>query len=225
MTKMDETAFWRDADGNYHWFDEVYKAAGDEPLRVPWVKARPNRMLLEWLYDNKVDGLGQRALVIGCGLGDDAELLSAAGFAVTAFDISETAIAWCEKRHKYSTVEYLAADLFKLPASFAGDFDFVFEASTLQALPRKLLKPAMEAIADILHRDSLLMVVAFGRQKGDRLPEEPPWPLLKSELDYFQQLGLEEKDCQSITVRKGGRPGPRYRILYQPEQLDSKKQG
>ncbi|MCC5670705.1 class I SAM-dependent methyltransferase [Nostoc sp. CHAB 5784] len=41
---------------------------------------------------------GQKALVIGCGLGDDAEAIASLGFEVTAFDISPTAIAWCQER-------------------------------------------------------------------------------------------------------------------------------
>ncbi|MDZ7952448.1 hypothetical protein [Nostoc sp. DedQUE09] len=36
---------------------------------------------------------GQKALVIGCGLGDDAEALAHLGFEVTTFDISPTAMS------------------------------------------------------------------------------------------------------------------------------------
>lgn len=39
-----------------------------------------------------------RAVVIGCGLGDDAEYLASMGYEVTAFDISPTAIAMCHTR-------------------------------------------------------------------------------------------------------------------------------
>ena len=52
----------------------------------------------------------QKALIIGCGLGDDAEALAKLGFEVTAFDISTSAIAWCQQRFPDSTVNYLVAD-------------------------------------------------------------------------------------------------------------------
>ena len=51
----------------------------------------------KWLNENTLVGVGKSALVIGCGMGDDAIELEALGFRVTAFDVSETAI-------KFSTV-------------------------------------------------------------------------------------------------------------------------
>jgi len=64
--------------------------------------------------------------VVGCGLGDDAEALAQQGFQVTAFDISPTAIAWCEKRFPDSQVKYQVADLFALDPAWHHKFDFVF---------------------------------------------------------------------------------------------------
>lgn len=52
--------------------------------------------LVHWLVKNLGEGLS--AVVVGCGLGDDAEALAAAGFAVTAFDVSGSAIAWAKER-------------------------------------------------------------------------------------------------------------------------------
>ena len=37
-----------------------------------------------------------KALIIGCGLGDDAIGLENIGFTVTAFDISQHCIDWCK---------------------------------------------------------------------------------------------------------------------------------
>ena len=50
---------------------------------------------------------GQKAIVIGCGVGDDAEALSEAGYEVTAFDISPEAILLCKNRYPDTTVNYL----------------------------------------------------------------------------------------------------------------------
>jgi SAM-dependent methyltransferase len=54
-------------------------------------------------------GDGRRALVVGCGLGADAEYLAGLGFATTGFDISEAAIRIAQQRHPGSPVHYLVA--------------------------------------------------------------------------------------------------------------------
>ncbi len=69
----------------------------------------------------------RKALVVGCGLGDDAEFLSQQGFTVTAFDVSPTAIAWCKQRFPGSTVSYHVTDLFEPSAKWLSSFDFVLE--------------------------------------------------------------------------------------------------
>ena len=70
--------------------------------------------------------------MVGCGLGYDAEFLAGRGFAVTAFDLAPTAIAGAKRLYPDSRVTYLAADLLDLPAAWAGGFDLVVEADTVQ---------------------------------------------------------------------------------------------
>ncbi|MGD0249388.1 MAG: SAM-dependent methyltransferase, partial [Thermoplasmata archaeon] len=53
----------------------------------------PNPLLLGWKPKRFAKGPNLRALVVGCGYSDDAEWLTTQGFAVTAFDVSSTAIA------------------------------------------------------------------------------------------------------------------------------------
>src|SRR5690349_6380964 len=54
------------------WFDVLSRGAGGQASAIPWADLRANPNLSEWL---SVAGLSPgRALVIGCGLGDDAEL-------------------------------------------------------------------------------------------------------------------------------------------------------
>ena len=59
------------------WFDQVYRAAGDDPSRIPWADEKPNRWLVEWLDREHPETKGSTAVVVGCGLGDDAEELAA----------------------------------------------------------------------------------------------------------------------------------------------------
>src|SRR5687767_2842505 len=81
------------------WFEPLYAGANDDPGAVPWADMRPNPNLVDWLDAHSLPlSPGRAALVVGCGLGDDAEELARRGFRVTAFDISATAIGWCRRR-------------------------------------------------------------------------------------------------------------------------------
>jgi 2-polyprenyl-3-methyl-5-hydroxy-6-metoxy-1,4-benzoquinol methylase len=155
---------------------------------------------------------GKSALVTGCGLGDDAEQLAAWGFRATAFDISETAIRACRKRFPNSTVQYHAANLLEPPKNWRGQFDFVFEANTLQVLPAELRQQAAKNIGAFLRPGGLLLLIARSREPSE--PEgQMPWPLTRAEISQFSALGLEEllfeivHDVEEPEVR-------RFRVLF-----------
>ena len=79
------------------WFEALYEAADGDPAQVPWADLAPRSALAEWLAREDRRHRG-RAIDIGCGLGDNAEGLATAGYDVTAFDLSETAVAWARAR-------------------------------------------------------------------------------------------------------------------------------
>jgi SAM-dependent methyltransferase len=172
------------------WFEAVYRQADGDSQRVPWAHERGHPLLTEWLEGNEVDGDGKTALVVGCGLGDDAEELAHRGFSVTAFDISKTAIAWCLKRFPTSTVSYQVVDLFETPTSWHSKFDLVLEVYTLQALPLELRRGAMTLLPRWLSSDGRLLVICRGRADDEPL-SEVPWPLSKSELAALENRLIE----------------------------------
>ncbi|MFK7821619.1 MAG: class I SAM-dependent methyltransferase [Planctomycetaceae bacterium] len=184
------------------WFDKVYETAGQNPNAVPWAEMRPNTHLTAWVENTSQnlprDG-SKKALVVACGLGDDAEALAAAGFEVTAFDISQHAIDWALQRFSDSTVQYSVNDLFMPPPAWANAFDFVFESSTLQALPWDLRATAFQQIADFVAPDGKLLVVAFGREPDEDAPQLP-WPLTRDELSAFEDAGLLEIEFEDVQV-------------------------
>src|SRR5687767_14357986 len=79
------------------WFDALYKESNGDTELIPWADLVPNRFFREWAEKARLKGEGQTALVVGCGLGDDAKYLYDLGFKVTAFDISPTASEWAKK--------------------------------------------------------------------------------------------------------------------------------
>ena len=171
-----------DAEGDpLRWFEELYDIADRNPEEVPWARMEPHPKMVEWIASNPdVQG---GALVVGCGLGDDAEWLSSVGFDVTAFDISRSSIEWCRERFPDSSVEYRVADLLAPPPEWKGRFDIVIEIHILQAIPENIRDRAADNLPTLLGPDGNLLCI--GRLFGSLLPDEPspPWPLSKTWLE------------------------------------------
>jgi len=191
------------------WFDELYKYAGDDADKIPWADLAPNRWLLEWLDGQPVAAKGAAAVVVGCGLGDDAEELSRRGYEVTAFDIAPHAIEWAKRRFSETSVTYRVADLFELPSSMEGAFDFAFEAYTIQALPAPVRDVAIAAVASLVAPGGELLAVMRGGEPEEQV-DGPPWPVTKPQLAGYTQAGLLQDtfdDFMDGTVR-------RWRVHY-----------
>ena len=173
------------------WFETLYAEADGDSAQVPWVKNTAHPYLQKWLAIYPPQTQGKKALVIGCGLGDDAELLDSLGYRVTAFDIAPTAIAWCQQRFPQSSVNYLVADLFALNPNWQKQFDLVYECRNIQALPLDVRPSVIRAIAPLVSEKGTLLVITR-RRDNDTIPEGPPWALSDAELSQFTELGLTE---------------------------------
>ena len=176
------------------WFEPLYAAASGNTAQVPWAKNQAHPYLQQWLQEHPPQTQEKSALVVGCGLGDDAELLASIGYHVTAFDISPTAIAWCKQRFLESQVDYLVADLFNLDPGWQHKFDFVFECRNVQALPLNVRSQVIGIIANLVANNGTLLVVTRHRD-DNTIPEGPPWALSSAELSQFIGLGLTEVRC------------------------------
>lgn len=176
-------------------FDDVYaRSRGADPASVPWAHGAPHPMIQSWLATSPQPSPGgERALVVGSGLGDDAEVLAAMGWDVTAFDVSPAAIAWARERFPKSTVAYHVADVFDLPQDWRRAFDLVLEIHTVQALPVTRRQAVIRAIADTVAAGGELIVVTMTRR-----PDVPlrgrPWPLTEAELRSFTRYGFVEQE-------------------------------
>jgi SAM-dependent methyltransferase len=189
------------------WFERLYSESERDGFPISWVDLAPNPYLFEWLRGRAAPPEG-RALVVGCGYGDDAELLAEAGFDVVAFDVSPTAIGRCRSRFPDSRVDYLVADVLEPSAEWTGTFDFVFEAYTVQVLPGEARAACARFVARTVAPKGTLLVVA-----RSRLPEDPeglmPWPLTRAELDAFLIPGLRLSNLTEL-VEPGDPPVPRF---------------
>ena len=190
------------------WFEQLYAQAEAGDAAVPWDRPGPSALLVDWTVQigwaaradgaARVDGAGggRRALVVGCGLGRDAEFLAGLGFATTAFDISETAVRVARERHAGSPVDYRVADLLEPPPEWMRAFDLVVESNNVQALPRSLRARATAAAgAPVAPGGTLLVLAAAGTSWGEA---GPPWPLTRDELSGFAVGGLRAESVELI---------------------------
>jgi SAM-dependent methyltransferase len=193
------------------WFEALYKESGGDSEFIPWADLEPNGFFRAWAVKTGLHGNGRKALVVGCGLGDDARYLTELGFSVTAFDISPTAIGWAQRLHSDTDIVFAAADLFNPEPAWVGAFDFVLEVYTIQPLPPEIRPAVIDAIAAFVGHNGILVVVARGRG-DDEEPVEMPWPLSRCDLSRFGLSGLIETGYEE-TPGDDGEP-PRFVIEY-----------
>jgi len=179
------------------WFERFYQRAAGDWDQVPWADRRPNPFLVAWLRTFGAAPIRKRCLVVGCGLGDDAEALASAGFDVIAFDISVTAIEAARRRFPRSGVDYVVADILQPPPAWAAAFDLIFEAFTLQALPPEPRHAAIGSIAALTASGGRVFVLCRAREAGEPVGELP-WPLTRDELALFEAAGLRATSVDTV---------------------------
>jgi len=177
------------------WFDRLYRDAAGDPARVPWASESVCPIVAGYLADNPGPG---RAVVVGCGIGEDSEAVAAAGYDTVGFDVSPEAIGWCKRRFPESAVDYRVADLFSLPEDWAQAFDLVVEIRTVQALPPDLRPNVLDAVASLVAPGGVLRIVALARAEGV-IPYGPPWAVSEREMGRLVEAGLTVVSFETVS--------------------------
>ena len=186
-------------------FNAVYDRAGADAAQIPWADMAPKPQLANWLSGNQ--GNGKTAIDIACGLGDNAEAISEAGYVTTAFDLANTAIEWAKQRFPDTKVNYQTGNLFEPTAEWAEGFDVVNECYTLQALPPVMLAKSTQAIADLVKPGGILLIYAILRP-NHKEPDGPPWPLHYDDVIKFSEIGFELVAEERFENKRGDRAIP-----------------
>jgi hypothetical protein len=193
------------------WFDRLYRAASSGEVDMPWDRDEPNPVLVGWARDHAEerardrtsDVTGPRALVVGTGLGRDAEFVASLGFRTTAFDVSPTAIANVRERYPESAVDYHVTNLLDPPAEWTRAFDLVVEIYTIQAMPRSVRDRATANVAGFVAPGGTLLVI----QAYAEVAEEhgPPWPPTRDEIDAIAGDELNAARVEVVDSPSGRR--------------------
>src|SRR3954454_21069689 len=169
-------------------FDGLYVTAGGGGEPLPWDRGgAPQQLLADWAADRGLrgpGGTGKRAVVVGCGLGGDAEFLARLGFAGVGFDFSAPAIEAARALDPTSTVDYEGADLLALPEGCLAGFDLVVESLTVQSLPRSIRPRVVAAVRSLAAPGGTVLVIS-GQQEHWKDEPTGPWPLSRPEVESF----------------------------------------
>jgi SAM-dependent methyltransferase len=196
------------------WFERLYAAASDGEAVVPWDRGGPNPLLAEWTSGREFGDVG-RTLVVGAGLGGDAEHIARLGPETVAFDVSATAVATARSRHPGSRVEYVTADLLDPPPEWTQAYDLVVESLTVQSLPTTVRRTAIANVAAFVRPGGRLLVIAFGGPDDDTHDEPhegPPWPLSRDDIESFAAEGLAIEHLEDLADPEAGIH--RWRVEY-----------
>ena len=181
------------------WFEDLYASAEGDSALIPWARMGVNPILKDEL-EREMLAPG-RALMVGCGLGDDAIYLEKMGWEVVAFDLSDSCIAWCKKRFPNSSVHWEVEDVTKPPEKWIENFDLVVEIHILQAIPVEIREEAVMVLPTLLKPGGRL--ISIGREATNRTEEVStlPWPLSRKwlmerfsslEVVIFQAIVLDD---------------------------------
>ena len=191
----------RPVDRGSDW-DGMYAAGEDR-----WDLGGPSPPLVAALGRGEIAPPG-RALVPGCGFGHDARLLAARGFETTGVDFAERAVRGARRLARAAGVKGLRferRDLFRLPRSFDGAFDLVFEQTCFCAIHPGRRDEYVRAVHRALRPGGLLLGLFFVIR-----PEEgPPFGTTPAEVRHrFAAPGLfvlegARVPAESVAARQG----------------------
>ncbi len=192
------------------WFDRLYAAGAAGEVSMPWDRDEPQALLRDWTRRERVKGRDKKAVVVGCGLGADAEYLASLGFDTIGFDVSPTAVRLARERHPDSAVDYRVADLLDLPEEWHHAFDLVVEVFTLQALPDPPRGDAARAVAGLVAPGGRLVAVAFRATEDVDPLDGPPFALTRESIEAVATDGLQVAKAEELELDGA----MRWRVAY-----------
>lgn len=152
-----------------------------ERRETPWEKGQPHPALVDFLAES--GPLAGEIFVPGCGSGHDVRALSATTNHVVGIDIAPRAIAKARARPRIANEEYRLGDLFALPPTLDGKFDWVFEHTCFCAIDPSRREAYVSTVVRLLQPGGHLLAIFFINPDHDE--EGPPFGVSRAELEKF----------------------------------------
>ena len=185
---------------------------------TPWEKGVAAPPLIDFLAHHPIKG---EILVPGCGAGHEVRALAAQDVhraTVIGLDLAETAITLAQGIPLVGQEMYVQGDLFALPSSWNGRFDWVVEHTCFCAIDPTLRADYVRAIAQVLKPGGQYFAIFFMTPDSEQGPPfettseeisqhfDPSFELLEEWVPPRTFEGREGRElCQLRRLRKDGK--------------------
>ena len=177
---------------------------------TPWEKGKPHPGLVDFLAES--GPLAGEIFVPGCGSGQDVRALARPDNHVVGVDLAPFAIAKAKAQPRIAREEYSLADLFELPATLDGCFDWVFEHTCFCAIDPGRRPEYVTTIVRLLKPGGRLLAIFFINPDHDE--DGPPYRVSKAELaEYFEKYFVLEREWVPARTHPGREQRELMRVL------------
>ncbi len=155
---------------------------------TPWDKSAPSPGLTDFLEETPPTG---RVLSPGCGRGHDVRAFASRGLETVGIDIAPSAVAEARSIAPVANERYEVADLFDLPPTLRGAFDWVWEHTCFCAIDLTRRADYAAAVAGALRPGGHFLAIFYLDPGQNRRDDGPPFETSLAELDrlflpYFE---------------------------------------
>ena len=181
-----------------NFWDNLYKSN-----QSGWDLGGPTPVFVRLAKENQL--VPGKMLVLGAGHGHDARLFAKHGFGVTAIDFSAEAIEVMNRLNDPSfAVEVVQADLFSLPVSWNGRFDYILDYTSFCAVLPGRRSEYADLVTRLLKPGGKYIILAF--PIGTRLGGPPFVVQPDAIVDLYTERGYSlhhrEVPFDSVINRK-----------------------
>jgi methyl halide transferase len=178
---------------------------------TPWEKGEAHPALVEFLQRMPVRG---RVLVPGCGHGHDVRALAASADEVIGLDLAPSAVKSAAQYPQVGGESFVLGDLFALPKTWHGAFDWVFEHTCFCAIDPSQRAAYVEAVAQVLYPGGRLLAIFYLDPGLDPGESGPPFGTSAAELDsLFSPRFTLESEWKPDRTYPGREGRELFRIL------------
>lgn len=179
-------------------FDQTFWQVRYQTGETPWDMGQVAPPFVTLLETHKNQLKPGRMAVLGSGPGHDAAYFGQQGFEVLGFDyVAEAVTASTAQYGQWA--KFLQADIFELPKTESGRFDYVLEHTCFCAISPSRRAEYVSVVSQLLKPGGYFL----GLILADISPPGPPFPSTTEEiLSLFQPFF----ECHELTIPENSLP-------------------